>query len=348
MKKPSKQKPSQPKRGRNTRRAQTGVHEDFKFFLGGEAAVAGVMHYKPPRRAREYQGMEVHEIVRRIMNDIGELRARAYPSASDEWAQSGSTLERRLPITYKDRLRTVLKETVAESLCPGLMARVCSPDQVIREAALKEYNERLGKLVSDEPKAAASGLAFIGKEAALYLENLSAKRSALMRKVAADLDLWPVNLGLKTRASKTGEHRQTVTRKKFADGYIKGLGLNFTCKWPTGHAGGAAEVSPFKLAVESLYRLLLLLKHSGSLAFERPTPWATTLFDLPPAMTKSNASRWWGVAKVYLDEQWEKHRPKFEPLIKHRGLSSSKKTPSEIKSMVIDDSLKKAFLGLSR
>ncbi|MDQ3255462.1 MAG: hypothetical protein M3R15_16455 [Acidobacteriota bacterium] len=246
------------------------------------------MHYRPPRQAPEYQGMEVNQIVRRILNDIGELRARAYPTGWDEWARKfGPDDEQRFPITYDDRLRTVLKETVAESLCPGLMARVRSPNQLIREAALKEYEERLGKLLSDEPKAAARGLAFFGKEAALYLENLSARRPEMMRKVAADLDLWPVNLGLKTRASKTGEHRQTVTRKKFADGYIKQLRLNLACKSPTGHAGGAAEVSPFRLAAESLYQQLRLLRDSGSLAFERPTRWATTLFDLPPTMTKS-------------------------------------------------------------
>jgi hypothetical protein len=67
-------------------------------------------------------------------------------------------------------------------------------------------------------------------------------------------------------------------------------------------------------------------------------------------MTKSNAAIWWKVAKVYLYERWDKAQEEFEPLIKHLRLKLSTKTPwkSRIKTRVIDNDLKDAFLALAQ
>ena len=64
-------------------------------------------------------------------------------------------------------------------------------------SAREEYQQLLEQFLESEPKRAANALAFIGKEAATYLEHLFVKRVALMREVAAKYDLWPVNLGIR-------------------------------------------------------------------------------------------------------------------------------------------------------
>ena len=67
-------------------------------------------------------------------------------------------------------------------------------------------------------------------------------------------------------------------------------------------------------------------------------------------MTKANSAEWWSVAKVYLYGRWDKAQKEFEPLIRHLRLRLSEKTPYEsmIKSRVIDNDLKDAFLALAR
>lgn len=342
---------AQPGNRPKKRKMRTGVSDEWGFFLGGESAVAGIMHYKPPRWTQEYEAMAVHQIVQRIVADIDELRARAYPTAPDEWAQKFAPARwKRYPFSYDLRLRNVIHETVAESLQPGLMARVRSPNGTVRDTAVKEYYGLLEKLLSQEPKSAAGALAFIGKQTAIYLENLYSKRPELMREVAAGCDLWPVNLGLKARTRK-GVGKWALTRKDFAYRYIKGLNLNRACTSPTGHSGGAAEVSPITLAAESLYQKLLLLKASG-FAFMEATSWAKKLLALPSPMTRGNSKRWWGLAKAYLYERWEKARDEFAPLERYLNLGplDGQKYPyeSRIKSRVIDDALKKSFQALAQ
>ena len=71
-------------------------------------------------------------------------------------------------------------------------------------------------------------------------------------------------------------------------------------------------------------------------------------------MTKRNSQDWWEVAKIYLYERWDKAQEEFEPLIKHVGfeypilLSGSWPYESMIKSRVIDNGLKEAFMALAR
>jgi hypothetical protein len=65
-------------------------------------------------------------------------------------------------------------------------------------------------------------------------------------------------------------------------------------------------------------------------------------------MTKSNSKDWWSVAKVYLNERWEKARSEFDPLIRHLKLRDAPLYESEIKSRVIDNNLKDAFMGLAQ
>ena len=88
--------------------------------------------------------------------------------------------------------------------------------------------------------------------------------------------------------------------------------------------------------------------------FPKLTPWAKRLFALTVPMTKSNSADWWKVAKVYLYERWDKAQKEFKPLIKHLGfkypIELSSKVPYEsmIKSRVIDNGLKDAFIALAR
>jgi hypothetical protein len=115
-------------------------------------------------------------------------------------------------------------------------------------------------------------------------------------------------------------------------------------------------VSPFKLAAEELYTKLLMLRDDPKrhVWFPKVTRWAKRSFALRVPMTKSSASDWWKVAKVYLYERWDKAQEEFKPLIEHLGikypieLSSKMPYESNIKSRVIDNSLKDAFIALAR
>lgn len=87
--------------------------------------------------------------------------------------------------------------------------------------------------------------------------------------------------------------------------------------------------------------------------FPKVTPWAKR-FAVAVPMTKRNSQDWWEVAKIYLYERWDKAQEEFKPLIRHLGfkypIQLSSKTPyeSNIKSRVIDNSLKDAFIALAR
>ena len=169
-----------------------------------------------------------------------------------------------------------------------------------------------------------------------------------MKEVAAKCDLWPVNLGLRRKIIK-GEPKHQVTRLTFARNYLTQLGLNSDCDFPTAQESGAEPRSPFKLAAQDLYCFMLLQKDS-KLKWNKLNAWEKKLRALHAPMTRKRALDWWKVAKIYVDERWETARSEFTPLIKHLGLKLSKKTPyeSNIKSRVINNDLKDAFVGLAQ
>ncbi|MEP6699531.1 MAG: hypothetical protein ABJB09_07365 [Verrucomicrobiota bacterium] len=329
MKKASKRSERRPSAVRK-RKAQTGVEKEWGFFLGGNDAVAGNMHCKMARWAEEYRDLEVYQIVTRIEHDIEELFAHAHQLKP-----------------YEQFMRKTIIKGIADGAGEDLLRRLTSHYAPVRDDAWKEYGEHIKGMLEDEPKHAAGGLAFVGKQVALLLENLYVKRQKLMIQVAAECDLWPVNLGLETRQ---GVQQWALTRKNFADRYIKGLKLNRACRSPTGHAGGAAPMSPITLAAESLYCKLLLLQPTNPGAFVKNTQWARRLRALPSPMTNKNANKWWKIAKIYLEERWETAREEFARLERYLRLELSSKYPyeSRIKSRVIDDALKKAFHALAK
>ncbi len=293
--------------------------------------------------------MDDRDLYRRIRDDLQELLARAYPAYSDEGEQQfAPNYWRKFPTTYAQRLRTVIHESVAESLCPGLMKRIRSTSQSERHRALTEYRKLVDQLLTEEPRHAANALAFVAISLTTYLENLFVKRQALMREVAAKYDLWPVNLGLRSKIIK-GDRKHQLRRLTFARNYLTQLGLNSDCDFPTAQESGAEPMSPFKLAAQDLYVFMLLEKDS-KLKWNELNAWEKKLRALHAPMTRKRALAWWKVAKTYVDERWETARSEFTPLIKHLGLKLGNKTPyeSSIKSRVVDNDLKDAFIGLAQ
>ena len=289
--------------------------------------------------------------VRRIQDDLEELLARAYPTYSEEWKQRfAPNYWRKFPHSYEGYLRFVINKSVAEELCRGLWERIISRDKRVSCKACEEYQRLLQQFLEHEPRHAANAFAFITQQAASYLENLFVKRSTLMKETAAKYDLWPVNLRLRAKRVK-GKLAYEVTRQAFARDYLTQLELNSQCDFPSSDRG-AESMSPFKLAANKLYIKMLLLKDDphGRVYFSKITPWAKRLFALTVPMTKSNSQDWWEVAKVYLYERWEKAQKEFTPLIKHLRLELSSKVPYEsvIRSRVIDNSLRDAFIALAR
>ena len=340
------------------KKSVTGIEEGMaKFFLGGEWKIAGFMHVlNRPRWTKEYEKMRVSDLVRRIEDDLKELLARAHPTITEEWAQRvAPSYWRKAVETYESRLRHAITQGVAEQLCPGLWERLSSQDKTVSCNALEEYQRLLPQFLEREPRQAANAFAFIAKQVATYLENLFVKRGALMKEIAAKCDLWPVNLGLRIKRVK-GKPEYEVTRQAFARDYLIQLGLNSHCDFPSSQRSGAESISPFKLAAEELYIKMLLLKDKQPRRFNFPkiTSWAKRLFALTVPMTKRNSADWWKVAKVYLYERWDKAKEEFKPLIEHLDfkypieLSSKMPYESNIKSRVIDNALKEAFIALAR
>jgi hypothetical protein len=333
------------------KKSLTGIEDGMdRFFVGGERKIAGFMHVSfGPRLTEKYEKIRATDLVRRIKDDLQELFARAYPTAMEESHQRiAPNYRRESGITYESRLLYSTNQSVAEELCRGLWERITSPDKTVSCKALEEYQRLLPQFLEREPRYAAVWFAYIAKQAASYLEYLSDKRGALMKEIAAKSDLWPVNLGLKVRVVK-GQPIREITRLGFARNYLIELELNSQCDFPS--AQGRRSHSPFRLAAEELYTTMLMLKNVD---FPKLTPWAKRLFALAVPMTKRNSQDWWKVAKIYLYERWDKAQEEFKPLIRHLGfkypIQLSSKTPyeSNIKSRVIDNSLKEAFIALAR
>jgi len=284
------------------KKSATGIDEGMdRFFVGGEWRIAGFIHIKPPRWTREYEKLRVRDLVRRIRDDLEELVARAYLTYTEEWQQRfAPNYWRQFPITYEGTLRCVINKSVAEELCHGLRDRITSQNETVSRKATDEYQQLLQQFLESEPRHAANAVAFIGKRVATYLENLFVKRSTLMTEVAAKYDLWPVNLGIRDKNVK-GLTRRELQRLEFARNYLVELGLNSQCDFPSGHEGGAEHrISPFKLAAETLYTKMLMLKDDPErhVWFRKLTPWAKRLFALTVPMTKHNSTDWWKVAKT--------------------------------------------------
>ena len=352
-----KKRISRRKRRKNEKEGETGIRGGMdKFFVGGEWKIAGFVHIKPPRWTEEYQKMRVRDLVRRIQDDLEELAARAYPNYTAEHHQRfAPKYWHEFPLTYENFLRTVISQSVAEELCPDLWERIISQDKTVSRNACEEYQRVLPQFLESEPRHAVNAVAFVAQKTARYLENLFIKRAALMMQVAAKYDLWPVNLGLRRKTVK-GKVAYEVIRQGFGHNYLRQLGLSSNCDFPTSHQGSAESISPFKLAAEDLYINMLLLKDDPDhhVCFPKITPWAKRLFALTVPMTKSNSGDWWKIVKVYLYERWDKAQQEFKPLIKHLGfrypieLSSKVPYQSIIKSRVIDNDLRDAFVALAR
>jgi hypothetical protein len=234
-----------------------------------------------------------------------------------------------------------------------LWNRIISPDKTTSRKAAKEYQRLLQQFLEKEPKEATSALVFLAQNAATYLEHIFAKRAQMIKEIAVTCDLWPVNLGLRAQMVK-GRPVYKVTRQAFARNYLIKLGLNSFCEFPSWYESGAESVSPFRLAAKELHTTMLLLKDRPRDCFSKVTPWARRLFALAEPMTKANSTEWWSVAKDYLYERWDKAQKEFKPLITHLRfkypIELSPKAPyeSNIKSRVIDNGLKEAFIALAR
>jgi len=345
-----KKRPLRRQLSKKRKKSMTGIEEGMdEFFVGGERRIAGFMPMLlGPRLTEEYEKMRVTDLARRIRSDLKELLARVHPTALEEWqrriAPNYSRESFGIAYTYKRRLSYGIIQSVAEELCRGLWERIISQDKTVSCEAVQEYQRLLPQFLEREPRHAAAEFAFIALQAASYLEYLYDKRGALMKEIAAKSDLWPVNLGLRARVVK-GESVREITGLAFTRKYLIELELNSQCEFPSAH--GSRVNSPFRLAAEDLYTKMLMLKHVW---FPKLTPWAKRLFALTVPMTKRNSADWWKVAKVYLYERWDKAQEEFVPLIRHLRLQLSGKTPyeSSIKSRVIDNSLKEAFIALAR
>ena len=346
-----KKRPSHCQLSKKRKRSETGIKEGLdRFFVRGELKTIGLMQIKPPRWGEEHQQMGVGDLVRRIEDDLDELLARAYPSYLEEWYERFAPNYWR---TYEGYLRRVVNKSVAEELCHGLWNRVISPDKTTSRKAAKEYQRLLRGFLEKEPKEAISALALLAQQAAIYLEHVFVKNASVIREIAATYDLWPVNLGLRVKMVE-GKPVYEVIGQAFARDYLMWLGLNSFCDFPSWRESGAESISPFSLAAKELHTMMLLLQDRPRNCFSKVTPWARRLFALAVPMTKANSTEWWSVAKVYLYERWEREQKEFKPLIKHLGfkypIELSSKTPyeSNIKSRVIDNALKEAFIALTR
>ena len=340
---------------KKAKKSATGIDEGMdRFFVGGEWKIAGFVHIKPPRWTGDYDKLRVRDLVRRIQGDLGELVARAYPTYTEEWQQRfAPNYWRQFPVTYEGYLRRVINQSVAEELCRGLWERIISQDKKVSSKACEEYQRLLGQFLESEPRHAVNALSFLAQKATAFLAHLFVKRPALMKEIAKTRNLWPVNLGLRGKVVR-GKPVREVTGLGFARNYLTELGLNSRCDFPSADRSGAH--SPFRLAAEELYTKMLMLKDDPQrhVWFPKLTPWAKRLFALTVPMTKRNSAEWWNVAKIYLYERWDKAQKEFKPLIKHLGfkypIQLDSKVPYEsmVKSRVIDNDLKDAFLGLAR
>ena len=193
---------------------------------------------------------------------------------------------------------------------------------------------------------AAQDLAAVATAGASFLEDLArtdAKPDIIL--AAARKTTWPVNLRLGVKRKK-GELCPTFESADKVKDYLISIRLGESPERILKHVQDP-EANPFKRAAEMLVQALLDWREKGMFrAGQWDNPWARELVSLDYPMTAANVGRWWAVAKLWMDEQWESNRDLFRPLIKHLKLDNPQYTESMVKSRVIDDSLKKAFKAL--
>lgn len=342
------------RKSKGTVGAKTGT--ESKLFIGLDYELQGFMHIQPPRYSPEYRKMSVAKITNRIREDINELLARAYPTYQEEWAlkYARGWYEGMLAPLRQDRwldVGSLLDKPQADELCPGLWERLCSTDYETQRKAKEELGGLWQQRENQETIRAANSLANLAVRASTWLENLSVKCPDLIQKVAREFVLWPVNLGLLRRVQKGKDGKRRVkmllSRREFAERYLKKLDVNANSRWPNSNFTGAEEIFPFRLAAVRLHTDLLMMKQAPESSFPKLTPWAKKLIALPEPLTTANADAWWAVAKEWLDEQWDANRRQFLPLIRHLKLDNDAYTQSYVRKQVIDDSLKKAFKALA-
>jgi hypothetical protein len=342
--------------------SKTGA--DVKLFLGLDYESQGFMHVQPPRNCPEYEQMAVADLYRRIKHDTEELLARIYPDYGKEWAKYGSKWcqanANQDPQEFYPPVSEDYGELFAENLRKGLWSKLHSTSKRTREEANKEFHDLLKTFTEKEARDAADALAHVAVDTAKWLENLSVKRAEVIREVASTMALWPVNMGMKKRATNKGGKGSVITRRDFAKEYLEGLGVGSKCKWPSAEHTGAQGPSLFRLAAERLLVDLLKMKRNPAFHFKKMTPWACRLVALPEPMTEDNVGKWWAVAKCLVDEQWEASPRFFDPLVKSCGtwqpvikgkrrvpIADAGIHPSQRKSRVIDQRLQEAFETLA-
>lgn len=212
--------------------------------------------------------------------------------------------------------------------------------ELLARAALKEEGYKL------ERETAIKWLVGLSRHIAFYLENLTTIQPEVMREIAAREHLWPVNLGLKK--DKTGT--ANIQRVKAVRDYVVGLGLGSRPRRIEREWSGMIDETPFRTAAIGLLNQLADWKwrwHAGGCNVS--SPWLLQLAALELPMTRSNALDWWSVAQPYLRERWDEAPQEFAPLVKHLNLKLSAKNPypSKLRTRVIDNDLKDAFLGLA-
>ena len=198
---------------------KTGICRKTGFLTGSDYALKGWMPVRLPYKF-EYEKISVPQIANRIVEDLEELVARAY-SARQRLTDDAARLHAgRSPSLSKQEINVQAAQTAE------WIQRIAEPPA--KDAA------------QDEIRAAKS-LAFVIQHGATWLEYLFLHRNKLMREVAEKSDLWPVNLGMKSRNTK-GSVRNELRRVEFARGYLTELGLNAKCDRPSYPYAGAEGV----------------------------------------------------------------------------------------------------------
>lgn len=313
---------------RKGRRVKTGMGDQPFYF---SARPRGSYH--APRWSEKYESVSVNELVKRLLDDVAELISRT----DYEVADAVNT-----PLTYENRLRSVIHPDVVEAIKLDLVQRIWT-----EKRGMDEYNAGIPAFLARERAAAVKQLAYLGFKIAQHLEHLTDAYPEVVQSIAATRQLWPVNLGLDGKQSK-GRQSRVLKRVKFAKAYLLKLGVGSCPDYLHDEVSIALTESPFKRAATAIFNEMVSWRNPAFLRLD--TAWVRRLRALKMPMTRKNSADWWHVVREYLHERWDVEPKQFGPLIKHLGLKLCTKTPypSTIKRRVIDNDLKDAFLALAR
>lgn len=315
---------------------KTGICEKTGFLTGSDYVLKGWMPVPLPYKF-EHEKMTVPQIASRIKEDLEELVARAYSARQRLTDDTEQMLAWQCPNLSTQEIKIKAAQTVEW---------IQNVERIQKEdiARIRRIPKTLPIEAAEDEKRAAKSLAYIITHGATWLEYLFVRRNALMRDVAEKNDLWPVNLGLKAKKVK-GRVRSELTRREFARDYLIEIGLNTKGIRPSYNYTGAEKKSPFWFAARELYSVLTRIKQNPEWYSMRDSKWKRDLLALKEPMTKRTFSRWWKVAKVFLDEEWKINPGCFEPLIQHLKIKGKQ---SVEKTRVIDQSMQDALLALAR